>query len=227
MTNEKTIIESLIDRKIINYLRKNTSNNENQSKIRNKILGLFYKTIDEGIPINVKISDEESRIKLEKFPNYFWSKSKEEILELFNLNVCPKKPIKYPFNLIDYDIKENTYLEISTNTLRPIYYNDWKIKTEIINKIDYKYQQSFYAIYLKYYLQRRKFPTFRCFLLYIYEKYQTPVHKDIKIVFDNIQKSYQPIKEFIKINKLSFEDTKEILLKSVPIIKRIEMQNKI
>ena len=229
MTNE-TIInsnDSLNDRKIVNYLRKNASNNENQNQIRNKILGLFYKTIEEGIPINLKVSDEESKEKLNKFPNYFWDKSREEILDLFNTKVCPRKPITYPFDLIDYDIKENTYLEISPKTMRPIYHSDWKEKAEFINKINVKYQQSFYSLYLKYYLQRRKFPNFKNFLLFIYDKYQKPVHKDIKIVFDNIQKSYEPIKDYIKKNGLSYNETKEILLKSVPITKRIEMQESI
>ena len=216
--------DDLIDRKIVNYLRKNASNNENQNQIRNKLLGLFYKTV-EGYPINVKLSDDEYKEKLDEFPNFFQNKSREELLELFNLKVCPRKPIKYPFNLIDYDIKENSYLVISPKTLRPVYQSDWKEQAKELNKIDIKEQQSVYAFYLRYYLQKKEFPTFNQYLNYIYDKTQKPLHKDIKIVFDNIDKSYEPIKDFIKINNMTYKDNKELIIKSTSIPMRIQIQS--
>lgn len=216
--------DDLIDRKIVNYLRKNASNNENQNQIRNKLLGLFYKTV-EGYPINVKLSDDEYKEKLNEFPNFFQNKSREELLELFNLKVCPLKPIKYPFNLIDYDIKENSYLVISPKTLRPVYQSDWKEQAKELNKIDIKEQQSFYAFYLRYYLQKKEFPTFNQYLNYIYDKTQKPLHKDIKIVFENIDKSYEPIKNFIKINNMTYKENKELIIKSTSIPMRIQIQS--
>jgi len=217
--------DDLTDRKIVNYMRKNASNNENQNQIRNKIIGLFYKSLDCGIPINIKLTNDEYKERLAEFPYFCQNKTREELLELFNLKVCPQKPINYPFNLIDYDIKENSYLTISSKTLRPVYYNNWKEVTEKLNNINIKYQESFYVIYIRYYLQKKEFPTFTQFINYIYYKTQKPLHKDIKIVFDNIEKSYEPIKDFIKINNLSFKENKETLLKSTPILSRIQMQS--
>lgn len=213
--------DNLIERKIVNYLRKHSSNNKNLNKTKNKILGLFYKRI-ENIPINDINNDINENWK--EFPYYFQTKTKEEILELFNSKVCPRKTIKYPFNLIDYDIKPNNYLEISKNTFRPIYKEDWKKQTEILNNCDYKNQQSFYMEYLRYYLKYKKFPSFSEFLIYLYYKYEKPVHKDIKIVYENINKSYEPIKEFIEKNNISFNEIKEILIKSASIQNRIIMQ---
>lgn len=217
--------DDLIDRKIINYLRKNASNKENQNQIRNKILGLYYKSIN-GIPINYQVSIDELIEKLKDFPDYFQLKSRQEILNLYNEYVCPrKKIITYFSEIVDYDINENTYLEISLKTFRPIYQNDWKYQTELINKTSFNNQYSFYNYYLKYYLQKKDFPSFDQFLNYIYYKTQKPVHKDIKIVFDNIEKSYEPIKEFIKLNNLIFKQIKQILINSVAISNRIELQS--
>ena len=66
---------NLDERKIINYLRKNASNNENQNKIRNKLLSLFFKTIN-NIPITETIDDYEHILKSKEFPNYFWAENK-------------------------------------------------------------------------------------------------------------------------------------------------------
>lgn len=217
--------DNLNDRKIVNYLRKNSSNDKNQFIVRNKILGLFYDTI-EDIPINSKINDDKIITeKIKEFPNYFHSKTREEILNLFNDKVCSRKIIEYPFeNLYDYDIQNKNNLEISLNTFRPYYYQDWKTKAELVNLIEFKYQQSFYNMYLNYYLRKKKFPNFNEFLTFIYLKTNKPVHKDIKNVFENIEKSYEPIKEYINTKNLSFKDVKEILIKSVSIKNRIELQ---
>ncbi len=213
---------NLDERKIINYLRKNASNNENQNKIRNKLLSLFYKTI-EDIPITTTIDSYKEL--LNEFPNYFHSKTREEIIKLFNDEVCPKKPIIYNYSSIeDYDIKSNNYLEVSNKTFRPLYEDDWKEKTKILNGISMENQQSFYAEYLRYYLKFKKFPEFKEFLNYLYYKLNRPVHKDIEIVFENIEKSYNPIKDFIKNNNLSFKEVKAIIIQSTPIKIRKELQ---
>ena len=213
---------NLDERKIINYLRKNASNNENQNKIRNKLLSLFYKTI-EDIPITTTIDNYEELLK--EFPNYFQSKTREEIIKLFNDEVCPKKPIIYNYSSVeDYDIKSNNYLEISNKTLRPLYEDDWKEKTKNLNGITIEKQQSFYAEYLRYYLKFKKFPEFKEFINYLYYKLNRPVHKDIAIVFENIEKSYNPIKDFIKNNNLSFKEVKAIIIQSTPIKIRKELQ---
>ncbi len=213
---------NLDERKIINYLRKNASNNENQNKIRNKLLSLFYKTI-EDIPITTTIDSYKEL--LNEFPNYFHSKTREEIIKLFNDEVCPKKPIIYNYSSIeDYDIKSNNYLEVSNKTFRPLYEDDWKEKTKTLNGISMENQQSFYAEYLRYYLKFKKFPEFKEFLNYLYYKFNRPVHKDIEIVFENIEKSYNPIKDFIKNNNLSFKEVKAILIQSTSIKNRKELQ---
>lgn len=219
MTNKPYDLD---ERRIINYLRKNASNNENQNKIRNILLGLFYKTIN-GIPINEKIDNSIELIK--ELPYYFHSKSREEIIKLFNNEVCSKKPIIYNYDINNnYDIKSNNSLEISLKTFRPIYYDDWKEKTKNINGISIEYQQSFYADYLRYFLKFKKFPDFNEYLYFIYYKYNKPVHKDISIVFDNIEKSYNPIKDFIKNNNLSYILIKSIIIQSTPINIRKELQ---
>ena len=214
---------NLDERKIINYLRKNASNNENQNKIRNKLLSLFYKTV-EDIPITTTIDSYKEL--LNEFPNYFHSKTREEIIKLFNDEVCPKKPIIYNYSSIeDYDIKSNNYLEVSNKTFRPLYEDDWKEKTKNLNGISMENQQSFYAEYLRFYLKFKKFAEFEEFLNYLYNKLNRPVHKDILVVFENIEKSYIPIKDFIKNNNLSFTDIKSIIIKSTSIKNRKELQN--
>lgn len=48
-----------------------------------------------------------------------------------------------------------------------------------------------------------------------------PVHKDIKIVFNNIEKSYKDVKEYIKNNKMTFEEIRRVIKLSTTISKRI------
>lgn len=213
----------LIERRIINHLRK--VNNKDAHNIRCKIIGLFYETTYANIPINKQIDDYKSL--LEEFPDYFQMKNREEILELYNKEVAFKKEIKYPFDLNDYDIKEDSYLEISNKTFRPIYDENWKQKTEEINGTSIKNQQSFYNEYLKFYLQFKEFPTYLQFIKHLFDKYQKPLHKDIKIVFDNIEKSYMPIKEFIKTNNLNFNEIKKTIIQSASIPERIKLQSEL
>jgi len=220
MTTENYNLE---ERQIINYLRKNASNKENQNNIRNKLLSLFYKTIND-IPITIKIDIDKSRELLKDYPLYFQLKTREEIIDLFNSAVCPKKPINYNHNRMDYDIKDDSYLEISNRTFRPFYVNNWKEQTKIMNGVGVENQDSFYMEYLRYYLKYKRFPDFNEYLNYIYYKFKRPVHKDIRIVFDNIEKSYESIKEYIKKNDLTYKEVKLILIKSTGINNRKEMQ---
>jgi len=213
---------SLEERQIINYLRKNASNNENQNNIRNKLLSLFFETIN-NIPILEK--REYYKIILKEFPSYFHLKTREEIIELFNKEVCLKNPIIYNYNLItNYNINSNSYLNISIKTFRPIYEDDWKEKTKIINGVSIDNQQSFYAEYLRYYLKFKKFPEFNDYINYIYNKYKKPLHKDILNVFNNIEKSYSEIKEYIKNNNLNYIDIKSIIINSTSIENRKKLQ---
>jgi len=213
----------LEERQIINYLRKNASNNENQNKIRNKLLGLFFKKINE-IPIAVCIENYQELLK--EFPIYFHNKTREEIIKLFNSEVCPKKPIIYNYDLetLTYDIKPNNSLEISNKTFRPIYQENWKEKTSIINEISYEKQQSFYIDYLRYYLKFKKFPDFNDFINFIYYKYNKPVHKDISIVYDNINNSYIPIKDYINEFNMDYNSIKKIIIQSASIENRKQFQ---
>lgn len=212
----------LDQRRIINYLRK--ANNQNHQEIRCKIIGLFYKTTESSIPINLRLNADEYKILIEEFPDYFHSKTADEILELYNKEVCSKKIIPYPFDLKDYDIKENTHLEISIKTFRPVYYEDWRERAEVMNGTSIINQHSFYNDYLKFYIQYKEFPTFLQFLKFLYLKYQKPLHKDIEIVFDNIKKSYKPIIEFIKTNNLTYNEVKKTLVQSASITNRIKLQ---
>lgn len=77
---------------------------------------------------------------------------------------------------------------------------------------------------MKYYLQFKEFPNYLQFIKHLFYKYQRPLHKDIKIVFDNIEKSYLPIKEFIKTNNLSFKEVKRTIVQAASIPMRIKLE---
>jgi hypothetical protein len=221
-------MEELNYRKIKNYLRKQLSK-YNENLIRSKLLCLFYSNIN-NIPLAKKIDNDEYKTIINDFPYYFKDIDREKIIEIFNKDVSSKKPLDVNYDIYikfyNYDINENNYLEISKNTFRPIYEENWKEKTEKINNIEFKYQHSFYADYLRYYIINKKFPDLIEFISYIYNKYKKPIHKDILNVFKNIEKSYNPIKKYIEENNLDYEYIKDCINKSSSIIKRIEMQNK-
>ena len=187
------------------------------------MLGLFFKLIN-GIPIAVPIDDYQELLK--DFPIYFHNKTREEIIKLFNSDVCPKKPIIYNYDLetLTYEIKSNTSLDISNKTFRPIFEEDWKEKTAIVNQIPYEKQQSFYMDYLRYYLKFKKFPNFDEFIKFIYYKYNKPVHKDIYIVYDNIDKSYSSIKNYINENNLNYKSIKKAIIDSASVQNRKQLQ---
>lgn len=212
-------------RKIKNYVRKYSSTLGDDYQLRLSLLRLFYYDIN-GFPI-AKMKHELD-IQLNMYPYFFQNKKREEIIDIYNKEVKCKSLIKIikEEDLNDYDIKENVCLEISLKTFRPIYHENWKEISEDVNKVPFDKQKSFYADYLRCYLKLRFFPTFNEFIKYIYYKYQKPIHKDIKIVFNNIEKSYSEVKEYIKINNMEFEDVRRIIVKSTPISNRILMETR-
>jgi hypothetical protein len=207
-------------RKIRNYLRKHSSTIAEDDNMRMKLQRLFYYDID-GIPIAILKAEDES-YNNEEYPYYFQNKTREEIINIYNKEVKTKYFIKiYNKNeLNDYDIKENIYLDISLKTFRPVYNENWKKISEEINEVAFDKQKSFYADYLRYYLKMHYFPTFDDFINFVYHKYQMPLHKDIKVAFNNIEKSYEDVRNHIKNNNMSYEDVRKKLMKSIHILNR-------
>jgi succinate dehydrogenase/fumarate reductase-like Fe-S protein len=54
-----------------------------------------------------------------------------------------------------------------------------------------------------------------------YNKYKMPVHKDIIIVFNNIDKSYEKVREYIENNNMTFKEVSKIIKRSTKISNRI------
>lgn len=212
-------LKDLDYRKIKNFLRKHSSNIGNDYQLRKLLQRLFYYDID-GFPIaKMKPANE---IDLSLYPYMFQNKTRDEIIDIYNKEVKTKSiKILTEEELGDYDINDNIYLEISLKTFRPVYKENWKEISEEVNKVPFKKQKSFYAEYLRCYLRIRKFPTFYEFIKYIYNKNKIPVHKDIMKVFNNIEKSYKDVKEYIKTNNLTYQEVRKILLHSIPISNRI------
>ena len=75
------------------------------------------------------------------------------------------------------------------------------------------------------YLKFHYFPNFIEFINYIFNKYQTPLHKDIEIIFENIDNAYKDIKEYIKIHNMNFQEVKDVIIKSTNILTRLSIQN--
>ena len=208
-------------RRIKNYLMKNTSTIADDYNMRLKLERLFYNDID-GIPIAILKSSDES-YNNEEYPYYFQNKTREEIIDIYNNEVKTKYLIKI-YNqdeLNDYDIKKDIYLEISLKTFRPIYNEKWKEISEKINEVSFDKQRSFYADYLRCYLKIKHFPLFEEFMKFSYNKYKMPVHKDIRIVFNNIDKSYEKVREYIENNNMTFKDVSRIIKHSTKISNRI------
>lgn len=208
-------------RRIKNYLMKNTSTIADDYNMRLKLERLFYYDID-GIPIAILKSSDES-YNNEEYPYYFQNKTREEIIDIYNNEVKTKYLIKI-YNqdeLNDYDIKKDIYLEISLKTFRPIYNEKWKEISERINEVSFDKQRSFYADYLRCYLKIKHFPSFEEFMKFSYNKYKMPVHKDIRVVFNNIDKSYEKVREYIENNNMTFKDVSRIIKHSTKISNRI------
>ena len=211
-------------RKIKNYLRKHSSKIADDYNLRLKLYQLFYYGIDD-IPIAILKTDDEN-YKNDNFPYYFQYKTREEIIDIYNKEVKTKYLIKiYNKNeLNDYDIKENIYLDISLKTFRPVYNENWRKISEKINEVSFDKQKSFYADYLRYYLKYKNFPSFEEFAKFIYERYEMPVHKDIKIVYNNINKSYDNVKDYIRNNNIKYEEISKIIKLSTKISNRIMIE---
>lgn len=214
---------NLQERKIKNYLRKQVSYNNNNN-IRSKLMCLFYSNIND-IPIQKEITEEEYDEYLNKtFPYYFKGVDKNKIIAIFNLDVSPRKKIIIPalnsFNYYDINDNINNCLEISIDTFRPYYYDDWKQQSEDINKTSYENQGSFYNEYLKFFIKKKKFPTLEEFMVFIFNKNEIPLHKDIKNAFNNIEKSYTNVKEHIKKNNLTYNEIRQIIVLSTNISNR-------
>jgi len=218
-------MDDLVNRKIKNYLRKKNSNN---NKIRNLLLGLYYKTID-NIPIYIKIDENSDyyNVAISKFPYYFRKVNRDIILEIFNKEVSSRKILNVNYNendennKYDYNIKANNNLIISSNTFRPYYYEDWKERASIINEVDIKKQNSYYNDYLRYFIKFKKFPVFNEFISFIYNKYEKPLHKDILNVYNNIYNSY---KDIISNTEYSADEIRKRIIETTSIKKRIEIQ---
>lgn len=226
-TNNKVddITKDLDYRKIKNFLRKHSSNAGDDYQLRLLLQKLFYYDIN-GIPI-ASLKPIEESYNNNNYPYYFQNKTREEIIDIYNKEVRSKYLIKI-FNdeeLNNYDIKSNIHLEISLKTFRPVYKENWKKISEEVNQVPIEKQRSFYADYLKLYLKLKYFPSFDEFVKFIYYKYQMPVHKDIKIVFDNIDTSYKNVRDYIKNNNITFEEVRNIIIKSTSISNRILMED--
>ena len=211
-------------RKIKNYLRKHSSNINDDYQLRLKLHELFYYNID-GIPIAILKPEDES-YENNNFPYYFQNKTRKEIIDIYNKEVKTKYLIKiYNKNeLNNYNIKENIYLDISLKTFRPVYNENWKKISEEINEVSFDKQKSFYADYLRYHLKYNNFPSFQEFIKFVYDRYQKPVHKDIKIVYDNIDKSYENVKDYICNNNMLSKDVSKIIKLSTSIPNRIMIE---
>lgn len=213
-------------RKIKNFLRKHSANTGDDYQLRLRLMQLFYHDID-GIPI-AKLKSLDDIYKNDNYPYYFQNKTREEIIDIYNKEVKSKYLIKIynqdELNEYDYNINPNIYLDISLKTFRPIYRENWKEISEEINEVSFDKQISFYADYLRCYLKLKYFPSFDDFIKYIYYKYQKPVHKDIKIVFDNIDKSYEEVRNYIKNNDITYDYVSKIIKLSAPISNRILME---
>lgn len=218
-------MDDLTYRKIKNYLRKNLSNNE--TVIKKNLLSLYFDNIN-SIPIFKRINENSDKynIAINKFPYYFKEVNRDKIIEIFNKDVSPRKPLNVNYDeefesRYNYNIEGNKYLQISAETFRPYYYDDWKVRASLINKIDITRQHSFYADYIRYFIKNNKFPTFTEFITYIYNKTNIPLHKDILNVYTNIYDSYICV---LSITKLNNEEIKKRILLTTSINRRKELQ---
>lgn len=218
-----TTIIDLNYKKIKNFLRKHSANIADDYQLRLSLLKLFYYDIN-NIPI-AKFKPE-NEINYSEYPSYFKNKNRLEIIDIYNKEVKSKSPLKIytQDELNDYDIKNNNYLEISLKTFRPIYNENWKKISEEKNEVSFDKQKSFYADYLKCFLKLSYFPSFNDYIKFIYNKYKMPLHKDIKIVFDNIENSYEIVKEHIKNNNIDYKEIKNKIKFSTSIPNRILLE---
>jgi hypothetical protein len=217
-------MDELTYKKIKNYLRRNISND---NKLRTTLLCLYFDNIN-SIPIFKKIDENsiEYNFIINKFPYYFKNVNRDKIIEIFNNDVSPRKTLRVNFDedfekRYNYDIESENYLKISKETYRPYYYEDWKLRASLVNKIDISKQHSFYADYIRYFIKNNKFPSFTEFITYIYNKKNVPIHKDILNVYSNISYSYSKV---LSSKSLNIEEIKKRVKITTSIKMRKELQ---
>lgn len=211
-------------RKIRNWLRKHSSNIGDENNLRKLLFKLYYYDINNDIPIAIIKNEDE--INWDLFPLIFKLIKRDDIINIYNKEVRSNyfKELKIvDITTNNYQITKNS-LKISLKTFRPFYEDNWKELAEKVNNIDFTKQTSYYSIYLKLFIKLQYFPTFDDFIKFIFNKYQTPLHKDIKIIFDNIEESYKDVKDYIKTNNLNYKDIKDIIIKSTNISIRKTIQ---
>jgi len=213
-------------RQIINYLRKNTSDNKNEQYIRKILYSLFYSSYLD-FPIAILNNEEELKYIYSELPYIFQKKNRNEIIDIYNKYVKPKKQILFTDinELYDYEINSFDRLEININTFRPVYIDNWREIASNIHKIDISKQYSFYNDYIIFYIKYKRFPTLAEYLQFIYNKYKKPLHKDIIVVYYNIYDSYDNVRKHIYKNNLSYKDVKKILVNSANITNRKKIQS--
>lgn len=211
-------------RKIRNWLRKHSSNIGDEKNLRKLLFKLYYYDINDDIPIAIIKNEDE--IKWDSLPLIFKLVKRDDIINIYNNEVRSNyfKELKIvDINIINYQITKNS-LKISLKTFRPLYEDNWKELAEKVNNIDFTKQISYYSIYLKLFIKLHYFPTFDEFIKFIFNKYQIPLHKDIKMIFENIEESYKDVKDYIKTNNLNYKDIKDIIIKSTNISIRKTIQ---
>lgn len=211
-------------RKIRNWLRKHSSNIGDENNLRKLLFKLYYYDINNDIPIAIIKNEDE--INWDLFPLIFKLIKRDDIINIYNKEVRSNyfKELKIvDITTNNYQITKNS-LKISLKTFRPFYEDNWKELAEKVNNIEFTKQTSYYSIYLKLFIKLQYFPTFDDFIKFIFNKYQTPLHKDIKIIFDNIEESYKDVKDYIKTNNLNYKDIKDIIIKSTNISTRKTIQ---
>ena len=211
-------------RKIKNWLRKHSSNIGDENNLRKLLFKLYYYDINNDIPIAIIKNEDE--INWDSFPLIFKLVKRDDIINIYNKDVRSNyfKELKIiDITTNNYQITKNS-LKISLKTFRPFYEDNWKEQAEKVNNIEFTKQISYYSIYLKLFIKLQYFPSFDEFIKFIFNKYQTPLHKDIKIIFDNIEESYKDVKDYIKTNNLNYKDIKDIIIKSTNISTRKTIQ---
>lgn len=211
-------------RKIRNWLRKHSSNIGDENNLRKLLFKLYYYDINNDIPIAIIKNEDE--INWDLFPLIFKLIKRDDIINIYNKEVRSNyfKELKIvDITTNNYQITKNS-LKISLKTFRPFYEDNWKELAQKVNNIEFTKQTSYYSIYLKLFIKLQYFPTFDDFIKFIFNKYQTPLHKDIKIIFDNIEESYKDVKDYIKTNNLNYKDIKDIIIKSTNISTRKTIQ---
>jgi hypothetical protein len=206
---DKNIIEDIDISKVIRV---------NQKIKKTKLMCLCYshKIFNNNIILYDKeVNEEEYNNILKLLPPFFKRLDKKKLLEYLNIE------FKKSWN---YEVKKITPMFISLKTFRPFYVDNWKELSYTISNINVKYQVSGYNDYIRCYIKYHKFVSYEEFELYVFKKYKKPVHTDLKTIYSEIYISYNEVRDYIEKNNLSYDDVKDILLKSCSIKNRITIQ---